>query len=100
MKNFKDLGISVITKGFTGDKIKLNKILNKQIIVHDFKVSDSKFENSGKCLNLQIEVDGEKRVVFTRGSVLIKMLELANKNDFPFKATIVRDNDNGPFEFR
>lgn len=101
MKEFKDLGLKAVPKRFTGDKIKITKILNKPIIVCDYKVSDSKYEGTGKCLHLQIEFETEKRVVFTRGTALIEMLEQADKKtDFPFKATIVREDDNGPFEFR
>lgn len=53
MKNFKELGVIAKPKCFIGEKIKVSKILNKEIIVLDFKIVDSKFEGkSGKCLHL------------------------------------------------
>lgn len=38
MKNFSDLGINVEPQGFTGPKIKIGKILNKQIAVEDYRI--------------------------------------------------------------
>lgn len=99
MKEFKQLNIKPASKGFVGDKIKINKILNKGIIVHDFKVKESKFEGGGQCLHLQIEIEDEKRLVFTRGSSLIDSLKQMTREDFPFKATVVRETENGPYEF-
>lgn len=92
MKNFKDLGVHVEKQGFVGNKIKINKILNKEIIVHKFKVIPSKFD-SGKCLNLQIEVDGTKHVLFTGSGNLIGIIEKIDADHFPFKTTIIEEND-------
>lgn len=100
MKEFSQLGLKKKSRQFVGDKIKISKLVQKEIIVHDFKVGPSKFEGAGKCLSMQIEFEQEKRVVFTRGSVLIDLLEQADKNDFPFKAIIVREDENGPYEFK
>ena len=42
MKKFSEYNIS--PKGeFIGDKIKISKILNKELELHDFKVVDSKY---------------------------------------------------------
>lgn len=49
MKNFKDLNIQPsATQSFTGDKVKMHKVLNREIVVHDFKIEPSKF-NSGSA---------------------------------------------------
>jgi hypothetical protein len=48
MKQFKDLGIKPAIKHLQGDKIKIMKILNREIIVVDYKIEDSKYE--GKVL--------------------------------------------------
>lgn len=98
MNCFKDFGITVTSKGFEGDKIKIDRILNKEIIVQDFKIEKSKFEKgNGKCLYLQIVVDGAKRVVFTSSSSLMEMIQQVPQSSFPFKTTIVRENERFQF---
>ena len=73
--NFKDFGIKPALKKFTGDKIKMEKILNKEIMVIDWSLEDSKYKERGdKCLYLQIETGGEKRVVFSGSKVLMDMI--------------------------
>lgn len=100
MKEFKELDLNAGVR-FIGEKIKIHKILDKKIIVHDYKVGPSKYKVGTQCLSLQIEISDEKRVVFTSASVLIELLEQTNRaTDFPFKTTIVREVENGPFEFR
>jgi hypothetical protein len=93
MKKFSDFGIQPTTKSFSGEKIKIAKLLNKKIIVEDYKVEDSKYEGKGKCLYLQIRVDGEQRVVFTSGKTLIEILDSVPQDGFPFETTIVEENE-------
>lgn len=82
----------------TGDKIKIDRILNREIIVHDFKIEKSKYEKgNGRCLYLQIEVNQTKHVVFTGSAGLIDAIEQVPKSSFPFSTTIVRENER--FEF-
>ncbi len=89
MKRFSDLGIEVEVDSLLGEKIKMSKVLGKEIIVLGYKITESKFENSKHCLILQIEIDGEKRVIFTGGLKLKMQLEQVSKEDFPFSGTIV-----------
>lgn len=95
MNQFKDLGITPTQKGFQGDKIKIDRILNKQIIVHEFKIENSKFEakGNGKCLYMQIEVDSQKRIVFTGSTVLMDVIERIPKDKFPFQTTIIKEDE-------
>lgn len=73
MKKFKDFGITVSNKGFIGDKIKIQKVLNREITVHHFAISPSKvFE--GKCLQLQISLNNELHVLFSGASGLIEAI--------------------------
>lgn len=95
MKNFKDLGIKTNVNAFIGEKIKIERILNKQIIVHAFEITPSKFE--GEMLKAQIQVGNEKRIIFTGSKVLIETIKLVSKSDFPFTTTIVKENEY--FEF-
>lgn len=92
MRQFRDFGIKPKQNGFIGDKIKLNKILNREIIVHQFRIEDSKYKD-GKCLHLQIEINGNKHVLFTGSKTLIDMIQEVPKESFPFKTTIVTENE-------
>jgi hypothetical protein len=99
MKQFKEMGITAEVKGFVGDKIKIDRILNKEIIVHGFEIKDSKFtgKGHGKCMYLQITFDNEKRVVFTSSVYLMNMIGKVVTDDFPFKTTIVKTNEHLEF---
>ena len=100
MKKFSELGITADNGLFIGDKIKISKIINLEIKVIDFKIEESKYpkDKAGKCLCLQIEIDNEKRIVFTGSSVLIKMIEQVKKEDLPFMCQIVKEGEH--FEFK
>jgi hypothetical protein len=99
MKKFSELGISA-SKRFIGDKIKASKVLNKNIIVYDYKIDVSKYpkNKSGECLTMQIGIDGEKRVLFTGSDVLIEQIKLVDRSDFPFETSIVKNGEC--FEFQ
>jgi len=96
MKSFSQLNIQTTARSFEGDKIKISRILNKEIIVHHFKLENSKvFTDRGtcKCLHLQISLNDEKHVVFTSSSGLIEAIQQVCEEDFPFSTTIINDND-------
>jgi hypothetical protein len=76
-----------------GEKIKADKILNREIAVLDYKIEQSKYEGKGQCIHMQIMVGDDKRVLFISGKKLMEALEQINKSDFPFKTTIVKEND-------
>lgn len=101
MNRFADLNIKPAASAvMIGDKIKIERILNKEIIVHSFKIEKSVYEGkgSGKCLYLQIELSGEKRVVFTSSNVLMDMIQQIPENKFPVSTTITKQ-DNGAYQF-
>jgi hypothetical protein len=102
MNRFSQFNIKPPTKGFEGGKIKMSRILNKEIVVHDYKIEESKVaafreKGSGKCLYLQISFDNEMHVVFTSGSGLIETIQLVPKAQFPFTTIIVEENDRYKF---
>lgn len=99
MNQFKDLNITPIEKGFSGEKIKMDKIINKSVTVLDYKIVPSKFEKgNGKCLHLQIMYNNEKRVVFSGSTNLMDTIEMIPEDKFPFQTTIVRtDSDRLQF---
>ncbi|PQJ09520.1 hypothetical protein CJD36_019980 [Flavipsychrobacter stenotrophus] len=96
MKTFSELNIKSEREHFTGDKVKIGKVLNKQIVVHDYKIQNSKYTD--KCLHLQIEVNNSKHVVFTGSKHLIDVIQKVSKDNFPISTTIV-ENDDGSFQF-
>jgi hypothetical protein len=99
MKKFKDFEIKIPQKTFTGDKINVKRILNREIIVHDYKIVDSKYTDSGngKCLHLSISINDVKYVVFTGSIGLMEEIVLVPTEGFPFSTTIVEDNDRFQF---
>ena len=101
MNKFSDLGIALGKTNFAGDRINIKRIFNKEIIVHDYRIEDSKFhkdKGNGKCLHLQIEIGGLKHVVFTISTTLQRQIEKVPKEKFPIATTIVEQDQR--FEFR
>lgn len=95
MNSFKDFGIKPTIENFTGDKIKIDKILNQEIIVINFKVVPSKYE--GVRLDLQIKFKDELRVVWTTAKYLIQTIEQIPKDKFPFNTTIAKVDEHLEF---
>lgn len=88
---FKDLNITTTINHFVGDKISINRVINKSIIIHEYKIEPSKFND--QCLHLQIDVDGDKRVLFLGSKNLINTIEQIPKEKFPIETTIIKDNN-------
>jgi len=76
-----------------GDKIKIDEILDKEIEIIGYKVSDSKFQklNNDKVLTLQFKLDGVDRILFTGSRVLLEQVE-KYKDEIPFTAKIEKVN--------
>lgn len=96
-KRFSDFGIKSPVQMFTGDKIRIQRILNREIQVHDFRIEPSKFGDTSKCLYLQIEMDGTRYVVFTGSNTLMELIQQVPRAGFPFATTIVQEEQR--FEF-
>lgn len=76
MKKFSDFATD--DGVLTGDKLKLEEILGKNIIVKGYKISDSKYCKSGedkKVLTLQFELEGVDYIIFTGSKVLMDQVE-------------------------
>lgn len=98
MNRFKDMGIAPTVKSFQGDKIKIDRLLNREIKVIDYKIETSKYEKgNGKCLYMQIQLGETMHIVFTGSAVLMNVIERVEKHLFPFVTTIVKQHDH--FEF-
>lgn len=97
MNEFKSFGIKPTDKGFSGEKISVQRILNIDIIIEAFKESTSKFEGKGMRLDLQIIHEGKQRVVFVSSKTLLDMIKKVPADKFPFTTKIV--NENNRLEF-
>lgn len=87
MKRFSDFATE--ESPLDGDKIPIIQLLNREIEVIGYKIRPSKYEknNSGKCLTLQVIIDGVKRVLFTGSDVLIEQMGRYG-DQIPFSTTI------------
>jgi len=76
-----------------GDKVKLDSVLNQEIEVIGYRISDTRYSKNktGKYLTLQVRITGETKVLFTGSDVLINQLE-KYANEIPFLATIKKIN--------
>lgn len=76
-----------------GDKIPIETVLNTDIIVENYKITDSKYKDgNGKLLTLQIQVNNNKNIIFTGSEVLKNQIE-KYKEKLPFVAKIVKINN-------
>lgn len=96
-KNFRDMGITITHTTFIGDKIKINKILNREITVHEYKIEDSKKFVGTKCMHIQFSLNDTKHVLFTSSKFLIEQIGKVKNCDFPFTATIVENDKRYEF---
>ncbi len=92
MNDFKDFNIEPSEKGFVGDKVKIEWVLNIRIRIYKYRIVPSKF--GGDRLDMQIEMNGTKHVLWSSSKNLIEMIEKVPKDRIPFNTTIIkRDRD-------
>ncbi len=70
-----------------GDKTRLDDVLNKEVIIKDYKISKSKYEGKGNYITIQIEENGGLKIIFTGSEVLASQCE-KYKEEMPFLTTI------------
>ena len=77
-----------------GGKVRLDSVLNVEICITGHRIQESKYNGknrSGKCLTVQFEQGGERRVFFTGSDVLIQQFERYG-DEIPFLATVKKVN--------
>jgi len=90
MKKFSELNVdNGLKNSFIGDKVNINSILNKTIIVNKFIISKSKFKDN--YLKIQIKLDNKDRIIFTGSNNLINTIKLVSEKDFPFETRIIKN---------
>jgi hypothetical protein len=72
-----------------GEKVRIESILNQEILITGYRLTESKFSksNSPKCLTVQFSQGEPQHVFFTGSSVLINQLEKYGE-EIPFLTTI------------
>lgn len=71
-----------------GEKRGLDQVLNREILVTDFRVARSKY-NERNYLTIQFSNGGDTHVLFTGSEVLINQIE-KYKDKIPFYTTIIK----------
>ena len=72
---------------FDGERIGVDEILDKSIIIRDMATRPSSFSDGDYAI-LQIEIDGELHVVLTGSAVLVQQIkEKADK--MPFRCKVI-----------
>ncbi|SKB63535.1 hypothetical protein SAMN05660477_00395 [Soonwooa buanensis] len=92
MFNFSDFKIKPKENTFIGKKMDVDDVLNIEIAVLGFEIKDSTKKAGTKYLTLQIEVNENKRVVFTGSKTLMDLISQVPKDGFPFKTTIKKND--------
>lgn len=77
------------SKSFEGDKKKIEDILNKEILIIDFKIKDSKQRQNSLYATIQFRIGDDTFIVFSGSTVLINQLEKYKEN-LPFFTIIKR----------
>lgn len=72
-----------------GKKRRLEEILNKEILIVDFRITKSSKRENSDCLQIQFIENGEVYVLFTGSVVLIDQLQ-SIKSKLPIKTIIVK----------
>jgi len=100
MKAFSDLDVK-LTRRFEGDRIRIEKLEGDEVIVKDYEIRASKLkkendpnwkDGQNECLYLQLEVNGQKRVLWGNYKFLIDQVRQINKDDLPFRTKIINDH--------
>ena len=95
---FKDLNIiEGEDTGFVGDKMKIERIFNRPILIHKFEIRPSKFDD-GKRLDMQIEINGTMYLTWTGSFALMDTIKKVPDDAFPIETTIIK-KENGSYAF-
>lgn len=85
IKNFKDVYEGSKLFDVDSEQVKITDVINKQIVVKEFKELDSKFTD-GTYAVILLECDGKTMTLATGSKVLIDQLN--HVKEIPFNTTI------------
>jgi len=94
MNKFADFADTSASPILDGKKISLEEVLEKEIIVLNYRIKNTKFTDAKnpECLTVQFsfaDKPDDRRVFFTGSSVLMRQLE-QYKEQLPFSSVIKR----------
>lgn len=95
--NFKDFNIKSKLPSFKGDKIKIDRVLNTEITVTGYKITNSTKKPGTKLLTLEIVKGDTYHIIFTGSANLMDLIEQVPKEGFPFNTTIIKDSERLEF---
>lgn len=87
---FKDVAKN--SSNLEGTKITMLELLNKPVIIYQFRVLKSKFDTGKEVLQIQLELDNELRVIFTESKVIRNQLEDI-QDKLPVRATFKKERN-------
>lgn len=76
---------------FEGEKLRLDEILNKEILVTGYKIKDSHQKKGTEYLTIHFELEGKQHITFTGSIVLMNQLK-KYESHLPFLTTIKKIN--------
>lgn len=77
------------TKPLEGDKVRLDDVVNIEMVVTGYKITKSKY-NDNRCLHLAVSINGTKHVIFTGSTVLAEQVEKYGEH-IPFLTRIIKN---------
>jgi len=83
-------------QSFDGDKLRLDEILNKEILVIGFRIKESHQKKGTQYLTIHFALDGKQHVTFTGSVVLMDQLK-KYESHLPFLAMIKKINRHYTF---
>lgn len=89
MKRFSDFCKETLP--LDGEKVRIEAIVDKEILVTGYKITSSKQNEGEYCLTLQFQEDEQTMIVFTGSKVLIEQIEKYN-SEIPFLTVIRKIN--------
>jgi hypothetical protein len=87
---FKDFADAEEMGGLEGDKVKIDSVLNKEILITDYQIRTSHFKEDSYII-IQFHDEGGLKVIFTTAVVIKKQIE-KHKDQIPFYGTIIKKN--------
>lgn len=83
-------------EAFDGDKLRLDDLQNKEILITGYKIKDSHQKKDSQYLTIHFELDNKKYITFTGSIVLMDQLK-KYESHIPFYSTIKKINRHYTF---
>jgi hypothetical protein len=101
MNTLQKLGIKNVPTGFLGKVIEIDEVFEKNIIIHRYEITESKYpkKNNDRLMNLQIEIEGDKRLLRTTSVGLMNVMRQVDGSNLPILTRIIKNRSTKGFEF-